>query len=66
MFNAGQILRMCRKHEKISRLTLSAESLVSTSTIEEIENNRRDCRIGTFNKLLNAMGYELEVLKIDE
>lgn len=66
MIDTGQIIRMCRKHKRWSIITLGAESSVSPSTIKEIENGTRDCRIGTFEKLLEAMGYELEVLKIDE
>lgn len=66
MINAGQILRMCRENKHWSIITLSLESSVSHSTIQEIETGLRDCRISTYEKILNAMGYELEVMKIDE
>lgn len=66
MIDVGEILKLCRKHSGMSIVALSAESSVSASTIKEIENGSRDCRIGTFEKLLEAMGYELEVLKNDD
>lgn len=66
MIDTGQIIKMCRKHKHWSIITLGVESSVSPSTIKEIEHGTRDCRIKTFEKLLEAMGYELEVLKIDE
>ena len=66
MINAGQILRMCRQNKQWSIITLSLESSVSHSTIQEIETGLRDCRISTYEKILNAMGYELEVMKMDE
>lgn len=47
-------------------MTLSAESSVAASTIKQIENGSRSCRVVTFEKLLEAMGYELEVLKNDD
>ncbi|MBP5596757.1 MAG: helix-turn-helix transcriptional regulator [Pseudobutyrivibrio sp.] len=66
MIDAGQILKMCREHKKWSIVTLGTEASVSPTTIKEIENGTRDCKVGTFEKLLEAMGYELEVLKIEE
>lgn len=66
MTDAGQIIRMCRKHKNWSIVTLSVESTVSHSTIQEIETGLRDCRLSTFEKLLNTMGYELEVMKTEE
>lgn len=66
MLDAGQIIKMCRHHLKWSTIKLSIESEVSKSTIQEIEANKRDCRLSTFEKILNAMGYEIEVLKTDE
>lgn len=66
MIDTGQILRICRTHKKWSIVTLGAEASVSPTTIKEIENGTRDCKVGTFEKLLEAMGYELEVLEIEK
>ena len=66
MIDVGEILKLCRKHSNMSIVALSAESSVSASSIKEIENGTRDCKVGTFEKLLEAMGYELEVMKIYE
>ena len=66
MINAGEIIKMCRHHIKWSQMKLSVESSISQSTILEIERGHRDCRVNTFEKLLNTMGYEIEVLKKDE
>lgn len=66
MLDAGQIIRMCRNSKKWSLVTLSAESEVAQSTIQEIETGKRNCRLDTFEKIINAMGYEIEVLKTDE
>lgn len=66
MIDVAEVIKLCRKHSGMSIVALSAESSVSASTIKEIENGSRDCRIKTFEKLLEAMGYELEVLRNDE
>lgn len=66
MTDAGQIINMCRRSVKWSMMKLSVESSVSQSTILEIEHGRRGCRVETFEKLLDAMGYEMEILKKDE
>ena len=64
--DAAEILKLCRKHAKLSLVALSAASTVSTTTIQKVEHGEQDCRISTFEKLLDAMGYELEVVRKDE
>ena len=62
MTDTGQIITMCRDSLKWPRSRLSEKSGVSITTIINIERNG-DCRVSTFERLLESMGYELEVLR---
>jgi len=64
--NTGQILRACRKHRKRSIMDLSVVTGVSPSTIGEVERGQRDCLVSTFEKLLDELGYELEVMEMED
>ena len=66
MIDPGEILRACRAHANYSQMSLSVESGISQTTIQEIESGKRDCRVSTLEALLNTMGYELEVLQSEE
>ena len=62
MTDAGEIVKMCRQRLKWSRHHLGKKAGVAMSTIINIENNM-DCRLSTFEKLIEAMGYEIEILR---
>lgn len=61
MTNTGEIVRICRERLGWSRSWLGIKSGVSQNTIVCVENNK-SCRVDTFEKLLDAMGYEIEIL----
>lgn len=52
---------MCRKKLKWTRPVLSEASGIGVNTILSVERNN-DCKVSTFERLLEAMGYELEIL----
>lgn len=64
MTDTGQMIKMCRKKLKWTRPRLSEVSGIGVNTILSVERNS-DCRVSTFEKLLEAMGYELEILLKD-
>ena len=61
MTDTGEIVRMCRKSLKWSRPKLSNASGLSLQTIINVER-QNNCKFDTFEKLIEAMGYELEIL----
>lgn len=60
MTDTGAIVRMLRNRLKWSRMKLSDKSGVQVATISSVEN-KTDCRLSTFEKLIEAMGYEIEI-----
>lgn len=62
----GAIIKELRTKLKWSQFKLSLESGVAVNTIQEIEKGLRGGNLSTFIKLINAMGYDLEVVRIDE
>ena len=61
MTDVGQIIRACRNTRKWTKVKLSQVSGVSLDTIINVER-KSDCRLSTFEKLIEAMGYEIEIL----
>ena len=61
MTDTGEIVRMCRKSLKWSRPKLSNASGLSLQTIINVER-QNNCKFDTFEKLIEAMGYELGIL----
>ena len=62
MIHTGQMVRMCRNSLNWSRQHLSEKSGVPAYTIVTVEG-KPDCKVSTFEKLIEAMGYEVEVLR---
>lgn len=62
MTDTGEIIRMCRKSLKWSRSKLSDASGISVQTIINVER-QSNCKFDTFEKLIEAMGYEIEILR---
>ena len=62
MTNTGEIIRMCRDSLHWTRQYLSEKSGVPVGTILNCERHD-DCRMSTFEKLLDAMDFEVEILK---
>jgi len=59
-----QYLRGMREEVGLSQLQLSEISKVHINTINRLENERCDCRTRTLDRILNALGYEVEMVKI--
>ena len=64
MTDTGEMVKMCRKKLKWTRPRLSEISGIGVNTIVSVESNS-DCKVSTFERLLEAMGYELEILPKD-
>lgn len=62
MTDTGEIIRLCRYKYGWSRRRLAERSGVPYNTIVTVER-RGDCRVSTFERLLDAMGYEMEVFR---
>ena len=65
MTDTGEIIRMCRKRLGWAKAYLSEKSGISVNTITYAERNM-DCKVSVFEKLLDAMGYEIEILMKEE
>ena len=65
MINAGEIIRMCRNSLSWSQTYLSEKSNISVAKIRYAEAHT-DCKVSVFEKLLDAMGYEVEIFAKEE
>jgi len=66
MLNTREIICDCRDSLKWTRVRLSEKSGVSIDTIVKVEKKRgHNVSVNIFEKLLNAMGYELKVVRKD-
>ncbi len=62
MTDTGEMIRMLRKNLNWPRSKLSEASGVGVHTILNVERNP-DCKVSTFERLIEAMGYEMEILR---
>ena len=62
MTDTGEMIRLCRKKLHWTRAKLSEASGVGVHTILNVERNP-DCKVSTFERLIEAMGYEMEILR---
>lgn len=63
--DTGEMVRLCRKSLKWSRPKLSDASGISVQTIINVER-QSNCKFDTFEKLIEAMGYEIEILPTEQ
>lgn len=55
-----------RNKSNMSQRELASRIGIAQSTIARMEKNMHSMSIGNFTKLLNALGYKLEILKKEE
>lgn len=61
MIDVGEMVKVCREKEHLTLEEVWLRSGVNSATISKIEHSS-NCRVDTLEKILNAMGYELEVV----
>lgn len=61
--SAGKTIKMLREKHGLTQGQLAIKSYVSQSRISIYEMERTDPNVETFEKILNALGYELVVRK---
>ncbi len=62
-FYSGQALRDIRKKEKITQTELARRVGTSKSYISKVENGELSPSISTYNKLVSALGFEIQLTK---
>ena len=55
-----------RNESNISQLELARRVSIARSTIARMERNLHSVSLGTFTKLLDVLGYKLEIVKKEE
>ena len=55
-----------RNESNVSQAELAKRVGIARSTIARMERNLHSISLSTFTKLLDALGYELEILKKEE
>lgn len=65
MTDTGQIIRTCREVRKWPRSYLAEKAGIPFGTVITCER-KQDCRVSTFEKLIEAMGFEIEILPKEE
>ena len=65
MTDTGQIVKMLRTSNGWSQRDLAEESGVSPNTIANVERGS-NCTVLILESLVEAMGYELEILRRDD
>ena len=64
-FYWGRIIREIRRAQDISIKQLGRLSGVGENTVGNIERRSQNCSVGVLDKILLALGYELEAMAID-
>ena len=59
----NELLKECRKKKGYTIKHLAEESGVAAQTIINIEANKVNSRLDTFNLLFEAMGYEITIIE---
>ena len=63
--NTGKILYMIRARENVTQVELSKRTGITATSISNWETGRFEPSVYNFVTLLNAMGYDLKVCKLD-
>ena len=71
LINGGEFDLICeyiklRNESNISQSELSRRVGIARSTIARMERNLHSISLGNFIKLLDALGYKLEIVKKEE
>ena len=61
MIDAAEIIKGCRKVRRLTRTQLADRSGVSRQTIWNVERDNNNTTLYTFEKLLEAMGFEVYI-----
>ncbi len=64
MVDYGQVIRELRRDRRWTVSRLAMKSGITRNTIYVIESTGRG-RLDTYEKLLNALGYDFEIVPID-
>ena len=59
----GQIIQDARKNEKITQAELANRIGAEKSYISKIENGLIEPSVGTFYRIINALGLRIEIVK---
>lgn len=62
-FYTGQILLEARKEAKVTQVELAKRINVTKSYISRIENGIINPSVGTFYRIINALGLKVEIVK---
>jgi DNA-binding XRE family transcriptional regulator len=62
-FYTGQILLEARKEAKVTQQELAKRINVTKSYISRVENGAINPSVGTFYRIINALGLRVEVVK---
>ena len=63
--NKAELLRVCRLYRGVTQADLEQRTGISRNTICAIENGRGNPTVSTYEKLVNALGFELGVFEMD-
>lgn len=61
MIDSGELIKTCRMFRRMSQKELSDASGVPKQTLSRVEQNT-SCTTYTFVKLLNGMGFDIEII----
>lgn len=61
MTDTGEMVKACRNSLNWTKAKLSREADVPLQTVINVER-QSNCKVSTFEKLLEAMGYEIVIL----
>ena len=62
-FYSGQILRDARKEEKVTQAELASRIGTTKSYISKIENGTMTPSVGTFYRIIHALGLQVDITK---
>lgn len=62
MIDVPKVIKRCRKFRHLTQRELADRAMISRQTVWNVEQENHGTTVYTFERLLNAMGFELEIV----
>ena len=66
MIDVPKTIKSCRKFRHITQRQLADRAMISRQTVWNVERENNGTTVYTFEKLLNAMGFRLDIFPLGQ
>ncbi len=65
MIDVPKTIKSCRKFRHITQRELADRAMISRQTVWNVERENNGTTVYTFERLLNAMGFRLDIVPLE-